>query len=497
MIPQKPCLFVILGAAGDLTHRKLIPGLYNLFLDQQLPEKFAILGVDRKDSGLDSFRDSLLQSVNEHSRRAPVEPASWNQFANLIHYSSGDFTSPDCYAKLNTDITTLTQDWHEKYDCVFYLATAPNFIEKIVTNLNQVSLLTKQNPSSRVVIEKPFGHDLQSALELNNILQRLLSESQIFRIDHFLGKETVQNILALRFANSLFEPLWNRTYIDHIQITVAEDIGVEHRGSYYDTAGALRDMLENHLFQLLGLIAMESPTSFNQDEIRNKKVDVLRAIRPITNEQVSQMVVRGQYGKGKINGETAREYRGEPGIAPESSTETFAAMKLFIDNWRWQDVPFYLRTGKRMAQRVAEITLQFKDVPHRSFPAASTEGWLPNHLTIQIQPEEEISIRFQAKQPGTTFELKPVDMKFSYRESFSKQSPEAYETLLLDILEGDATSFVRGDLEKAAWQAIAPILDVWKNTRPSSFPNYAAGSWGPRAADDLIVRDGRSWYHRA
>jgi glucose-6-phosphate 1-dehydrogenase len=496
VILERPCILVILGASGDLTHRKLIPALFNLYLDQQLPEKFAILGLDHKSWEQDSFQQSLHKGVDEFSRRGPADPESWSSFVKMIHFYSGDFTKPDCYTQLASHLKLQVEQWSGKADYIFYLATSPFFIETIISNLNKASLLTKKS-ASRVVIEKPFGHDLPSAIKLNETLQRVLDESQIFRIDHFLGKETVQNILALRFANSLFEPLWNRTYIDHIQITVAEQIGIEHRGTYYDSAGALRDMLENHLFQLLGLIAMEAPSSFDQEEIRNKKVDVIKAIRPISKELVSQVAVRGQYAKGNINGQPTVDYRSEPGVAKESTTETFVALKLFVDNWRWQDVPFYLRTGKRLAQRVAEITLQFRDVPHRSFPSAATESWQPNHLTIQIQPEEEISIRFQAKQPGTSFELKPVDMKFSYRESFLKQSPEAYETLLLDILEGDTTSFVRGDLEKAAWLAVSPILDVWKNTRPSSFPNYTAGSWGPRAAEDLIVRDGRNWYHRA
>ena len=495
MSAPNPCILIILGAAGDLTHRKLLPALFNLFLDKQLPEKFSIIGVDRKKWEQTAFRTHLHEGVNEFSRRGRADEACWNRFTEFFKYFSYDFTTSDSYMKISEAIQLQEKAWNEEADHIFYLATAPSFIEVIVNHLGEARLLSNR-VRSRVVIEKPFGRDLASAIHLNETLAHLTDESQIFRIDHFLGKETVQNILALRFANSLFEPLWNRTYIDNVQITVAEQIGVEHRGSYYDKAGALRDMLENHLFQLLGIIAMEPPTSFGQDEIRNKKVDVLNAIRPIPKDQVQRVAVRGQYGKGSIEGQAMDEYRREPDVAADSATETFAAIKFYIDNWRWQDVPFYLRTGKRMSTQIAEISLLFRSVPHRSFPASATENWVPNHLSIRIQPDEEIILRFQAKQPGTSFELKPVDMKFSYRESFARQSPEAYETLLLDVMAGDATSFVRADLEKAAWSAISPVLEFWEASRPVDFPNYAAGTWGPKAAEDLLERDGKRWLLR-
>ena len=496
MNPRQPAILVIFGAAGDLTHRKLVPALYNLFLDQRLPEKFLILGLDRKIWQTEAFATHLREGVEQFSRRGKVEHETWQKFAKFFKYFALDFTAADSYLKILEELKLQESSWgNPGADQVFYLATAPSFIEVIVRQLGAAKLLSNIH-NSRVVIEKPFGRDLQSAIHLNESLAELADESQIFRIDHFLGKETVQNMLALRFANSFFEPLWNRTFIDNVQITVAEQIGIEHRGSYYDNAGALRDMLENHLFQLLGIIAMEPPTSINQDEIRNKKVDVLHAIRPITKDLVPEIAVRGQYA-GASGAETAGPailaYRQEPDVAIDSVTETYAALKLYIDNWRWQDVPFYLRTGKRLATQIAEISIQFRSVPHRSFPLTATEMWTPNHLSIRIQPDEEITLCFQAKQPGTSFKLKPVKMKFSYRESFLQQSPEAYETLLLDILAGDATSFVRADLEKAAWSAISPVLENWQDTRPTDFPNYAPGTWGPKAADELLQRDGRSW----
>ncbi len=495
MSTPRPTIIVILGAAGDLTHRKLVPALFNLFLDKRLPEDFSIIGIDRKHLEQEAFRTHLHEGVNEFSRRGRAEDENWSLFSMSFKYFSLNFTNAESYSKLSEQIALQEKTWNMQADHVFYLATAPSFIETIINQLAQANLL-ENKLRSRVVIEKPFGRDLASAIRLNETLARATVETQVFRIDHFLGKETVQNILALRFANSLFEPLWNRTYIDNVQITVAEQIGVEHRGGYYDKAGALRDMLENHLFQLLGIIAMEPPTSFEQDEIRNKKVDVLNAIRLIPKDMVDQVAVRGQYGKGNIEGQTMEAYRHEPDVSPESATETFTAVKLYVDNWRWQDVPFYLRTGKRMSTQIAEISLQFRPVPHRSFPAGATELWVPNHLIVRIQPSEEIILRFQAKKPGTSFELKPVDMRFSYSQSFSRQSPEAYETLLLDIIMSDATSFVRADLEKAAWSIVSPILDVWEAKPAVDFPNYKAGSWGPKASDDLLARDGRQWLLR-
>ncbi|MBC7658532.1 MAG: glucose-6-phosphate dehydrogenase [Chitinophagaceae bacterium] len=492
MNTPKPTILVIFGAGGDLTHRKLIPALFNLSLDGRLPEHFSVIGLDHKPFDESSFRSHLQNGVNEFSRRGKVSEETWDKFSQNVSFTSLDFTTPQSYYDLANTMRSQSQAWDVEADQIFYLAVAPTLIELIVTALNEAKLLS--NPEkSRVVVEKPFGRDLASACQLNRTLTRVMNESQIFRIDHYLGKETVQNILAIRFANSLFEPIWNRRYIDNVQITVAERVGIEHRRHYYDSAGALRDMMENHLFQLLGLIAMEAPVSFDQDEIRNKKVDVLNAIRLIDKDHVGDFAIRGQYGPENSGASMISGYRAEPNVNSDSNTETYAALKLHIDNWRWQDVPFYLRTGKRLADRIAEISLQFRPVPHRAFPDSATKVWAPNHLQIRVQKNEGISLHFQAKKPGTAFTLQPAAMKFSYGESFTQETPEAYETLLIDVMNNDATSFVRADLETVAWSVVSPILEVWQNEEPNDFPNYTAGSWGPKAADAMVERDGRAW----
>jgi glucose-6-phosphate 1-dehydrogenase len=380
----------------------------------------------------------------------------------------------------------------EQAEHIFYLATPPTIVEDIVHHLGKAGL-TNDAQRSRLVFEKPFGHNQESAHELNQSLLKTLVEPQIYRIDHFLGKETVQNILAFRFANALFEPIWDRRYIDHVQITVAETLGVEHRGEYYDHAGALRDMIQNHLMQILSLIAMEAPIAFTADEIRARKVDVLRAVRPIPAENLHRFAARGQYGPGWLEGEKVPSYRDESDTDPESGIETFAALKLFIDNWRWQDVPFYMRTGKRMAENISRAIIQFRPVPHQAFPTSAAIDWQPNRLEIDIQPDEGISLRFLAKQPGVNLRLSPKDMHFRYAEAFKSSSPEAYETLLLDVIQGDATLFMRADQVECAWNVVDPVLDVWNSVEASDFPNYPSGSWGPESAEALIAQDGRSW----
>jgi glucose-6-phosphate 1-dehydrogenase len=487
-----PTVITIFGAAGDLTWRKLVPSLYSLSADGWLPERFAVIGVDRKKMGDDKFREHLLDGVSTFSRHGRPSKKAWNQFAKCITFESLDFSKPDAHSSLNDTLDKRDQAWDSKANRAYYLAIPPTLISTVVERLSDAGLCC-DNERARVVVEKPFGSDLSSARALNQMLTRKVAESQIYRIDHFLGKETVQNILAFRFANALFEPIWNRRYIDHVQITVAEDLGVEHRGQYYDQAGALRDMVQNHLMQILCLTAMEPPVSFAPDEVRGRKVDVLHAIRPIPEDDVGSYAARGQYGAGWMRGEHVRAYREEPEVDPASGTETFAALKLFVDNWRWQGVPFYLRTGKRMRARLSEVSIHFRPVPHQAFPSSAIADMQPNVLVIQIQPDEGIFLRFQAKRPGLRMRLSPVNMRFAYGEAFDETPPEAYETLLLDVMEGDSTQFMRADQIEAAWSIIMPVLNAWTNIRPTDFPNYEAGTWGAQAASVLIARDGRSW----
>jgi glucose-6-phosphate 1-dehydrogenase len=487
-----PTVVVIFGAGGDLTRRKLVPALYNLFLDAWLPERFALIGLDHKPMQDDEYRRYLREQTDQFSRRRASDGAPWDPFASSITFMSADFGDAAAYQTLARRLQDVDARWGAQATRIFYLATPPAAVRGIARQIGAAGL-ARDRARARIVVEKPFGSDLASARALSRALTHTFDEEQIYRIDHYLGKETVQNILALRFANGLFEPIWDRRYVDHVQITVAEEVGVEHRGGYYDHAGALRDMVQNHLLQILCLIAMEPPVSFDADEIRNKKADVLRAIRPIHRADVAEIAVRGQYGAGEVAGERVPAYRDEPGVARGSPTETYAAVRLQVDNWRWQGVPFYLRTGKRLPIKASEVVIQFLPAPHLPFPSSAVERWEANRLILRIQPEEGILLRFQAKRPGPLMRLDPVDMLFSYQQAFRAQPPEAYETLLLDTMWGDGTLFMRGDQVEAAWSVVMPILERWEAEPPSDFPNYAAGTWGPVAAQGLLERDGRGW----
>jgi glucose-6-phosphate 1-dehydrogenase len=487
----KPTVFAIFGGSGDLTWRKLLPSLFDLFQDSSMPADFSIIALDRIKLNDAELHKRFREGIEKFSRKGKVSDNVWLKFTKHIYYKQGDFTKPGIYTILKEQCSKLEKEWNTKPQVIFYMATPPVMFGEIPKHL-KIAGLADDRERTRIVVEKPIGHDLVSTLKLNQILTDSFMESQIFRIDHYLGKETVQNILAFRFANPLFEPIWNRRYVDYVTITVAEDLGVEHRGEYYEKAGALRDMVQNHLMQLLCLVAMEPMVSFDADEIRNKKVDVLHAIRPIPIEMVHSSVVRGQYGKGYLGGKEVCGYRKECKVSKDSTTETFVALKLFVDNWRWQDVPFYLRTGKRLPRQVSEVTIQFRAVPHKSFPPDATLDWQASCLVLSIQPDEGIVLRFQAKQPGTKLLLQPVTMRFNYQESFSLPIPDAYETLLWDVMNNDATLFMRADQVEAAWQIIMPILDAWPGHPPVDFPNYAAGTWGPEEAN-VLFNPGHHW----
>ncbi|MDB5201504.1 MAG: zwf [Ferruginibacter sp.] len=488
-----PTIITIFGGSGDLTWRKLAPALYNLFLDNWLNEHLCIVCTGRSEMSNPAFIKRLKEGVDKFSRRGKTKKAEWDQFSKSIEYQQADFTQAKMYNGLKKQIAAFEKKAGEKANKIFYLAVPPAFFEPIAKRIGEAGL-AEDREFSRLVIEKPFGSDLDSARNLNNSLLTIFEENQLYRIDHYLGKETVQNILAFRFANALFEPIWNRNYIDHVQITVAEKIGVEDRGNYYEHSGVLRDMIQNHLMQLLCLIAMEPPVSFNADEVRNRKVDVLHAIRKLKKEDVHNFAVRGQYDAGWMEGKKVKGYRHEKDVAADSPVETFAAIKFFIDNWRWNNVPFYVRSGKRMPDAISVITIEFKPVPHQSFPDEAIENWQPNRMILNIQPDMGIRIRFQAKKPGLQMQLNPVDMLFNYSDAYSSTgTPEAYETLLLDVIEGDATLFMRADQVEAAWQIVMPILETWKGNHSVNFPNYAAGTQGPETSEALIARDGNNW----
>lgn len=487
-----PVAIIIFGGAGDLTWRKLIPSLFTLHLNRSLPEKFAIIGVDRAALSDETLRKRLHEGVRRFSNLGSTKAADWKTFAAHISYQRGDFATVRTYAILAKQLAALDQTWNANSVRIFHLATPPSLIGVISKSLSAAGL-TRERQRARIVVEKPIGSDLESARRLNRKLTKYFHESQVFRIDHYLGKETVQNILAFRFANPMFEPIWNRRYVDYVTITVAEEVGIGHRGKYYEQAGELRDMVQNHLMQLVCLVAMEPPVSFSADEIRDKKVAVLHALRPFSHDETQASTVRGQYGRGTIQGKRVRDYREEQDVAPDSQTETYAALQLFVDNWRWQDVPFYLRAGKRMPRQLTEIVIHFRPVPHRLFPSDAVPDWQPTRVIMSIQPDEGIVLRCYAKQPGSPMRLRQVDMRFSYREAFKAPSPPAYATLLHDVMVNDATLFMRNDQVEAAWAALMPVLDAWSATSAEDFPNYAAGTDGPESAKELIQRAGHAW----
>ena len=484
---------VIFGASGDLTRRKLIPALYNLASQGLLSREFAVVGVARNPMTTEEARHKLTEDFKQFAT-GTIDQDLWEWFVRHFYYVAGDFDDPTTYDKLKETLAGADKDHttHENY--FFYLATAPDYFGDIVERLAKVGLMTEENSHwRRVIIEKPFGHDLDSAMALNQQLLKVVRETQIYRIDHYLGKETVQNILALRFANGIFEPIWNRRYIDHVQISVAETVGVEKRGGYYDTAGALRDMVPNHIMQLITLTAMEPPISFEANAVRDEQAKILHAIQPFTSEDVLSKTVRGQYGEGTMNSQRVPAYRTEEGVPPDSRTETFVAMKLLIDNWRWAGVPFYLRTGKRLPGRNTHVVIQFRRAPFMLFRETQVQDLMPNQLVLHIQPEEGISLRFAAKTPGTTMRLGEVDMDFEYSDYFGATPSTGYERLLHDCMIGDATLFQRADMVEAGWSVVNPVLDVWKALPPRNFPNYPAGAWGPKESDELLERDGRRW----
>ncbi len=483
-----PCVFVLFGAAGDLTKRKLLPALFNLVQARLLPEDFAVMGVSVDDLSVDAFRDQ----VSEFLPSADLAARNW--LRDRLFYERGDFADPDTFARLRERLGQIDVERHTKGNYLFYMATAPKFFAPIVQQLGRARLSCEEEGRwRRVVIEKPFGQDLESARTLNRNIREVLRESQIYRIDHYLGKETVQNIMVFRFDNAIFEPLWNRRYIDHVQITNAETVGVERRGAYFDNAGTLRDMVPNHVMQLLSLTAMESPVSFHANEVRNEQAKVLHCIQPLNSEEVLQRSVRGQYGEGILGGERVPAYRNEPGVAPESRTETFVALKLNIDNWRWAGVPFYLRTGKRLSRRHTEIAIQFRRTPFELFRKAPFHQSHTNTLVIQIQPAEGIALSFGAKVPGPLLRVGSVDMSFEYSKYFGADAYTGYEVLLYDCMIGDATLFQRADMVEAGWTVVDPVLDVWRALPPRKFPNYASGSWGPVESEQLLAQDNRQW----
>jgi glucose-6-phosphate 1-dehydrogenase len=497
----EPCTMIICGATGDLTERKLAPALYNCFLDGFLPPEFTGVGFARRDWTDDEFRAHLLAGINKYSRNHPVKPEIWDSIAPTIEYQRGDFNDPAAYAELAKRLERIDRDRGTAGNRLFYLAVPPSLYPEIVSHLHHAGLAASGDARAtgskrgwtRVIVEKPFGYDLESARTLNRVINDVFAEDQVYRIDHYLGKETVQNLSVFRFGNGLFEPIWNRRYIDSVQITVAETVGVEGRGEFYDQTGAMRDVVQNHGLQLMAMVAMEPPVEFGPEDLRDEKLKVLRAVKPMTPSDVAANVVRGQYVSGWVEGERLSSYRDAPEVAPDSQTETYVALKLAIDSWRWAGVPFYLRTGKGLPSRVTEIAVQFRRAPLALFNRAGVPQIDPNVLAIRVQPDEGILLRFGAKVPGQGLQIRNVNMDFRYGSSFAVDSPDAYETLLIDAMIGDASLFTRADEVERAWQILQPILDAAGSGEGGPLHFYAAGTWGPPAADELLERDGRSW----
>ncbi len=490
----EPCVMLIFGGSGDLTRRKLVPALYNLARQRSVPAGFTILGLSRSPMSDQQYRDRLREWVDKSSETPPSDQATWEPFAQSIHYLSADFRAPETYEKIKSLLACYDHDRGTSGNRIFYLSTAPSEYVDIIRNLGAAGLAREgENGWARIIIEKPFGRDLESARALNAEVSAVFHEDQVYRIDHYLGKETVQNLLVFRFGNGIFEPIWNRQYVDHVQITAAESIGVGTRGSYYEEAGALRDMIQNHIMQLLTLVAMEPPPDFEPNSVRDEKAKVLRSIRPFAGEEVDRVSVRGQYGPGFIGGKSVPGYLQEKGVAAGSNTETFAAIRFSIDNWRWAGVPFYVRTGKNLAKHATEIAILFRWTPHLIFRKDTGDRVEPNVLALRIQPDEGITLKFVAKLPGQSMSLRPVNMDFRYGSTFGAHLASAYERLLLDCMLGDPTLFDRADSVQTAWTLVQPFLDAWGSKKEKAIPAYASGSWGPAEADELLAQENRRW----
>ncbi|MDQ3588725.1 MAG: glucose-6-phosphate dehydrogenase [Actinomycetota bacterium] len=489
-VPE-PGIMVIFGASGDLTARKLVPALYDLAAQRRLPMEFAVVGISRSEMSHEEFRERLRGSLEKH-RSGQFSEDVWESFRRSLFYLSGDSKKPETYEELKGFLRELDGERGTGGNRIFYLSSSPSLFSTIVERLGEAGMSEEEDGGyARLVVEKPFGRDLDSARELNKDIRRYFDERQIYRIDHYLGKETVQNILALRFSNGIFEPIWNQHYVDHVQITVAEDIGVGTRGAFYEEAGALRDIVQNHVMQVLCLTAMEPPVTFDAESVREEKVKVLKAVRPIPQDEAHLYAVRGQYERGWVWGEEVKGYRDEEDVAPDSSTETYVALKVFVDNWRWAGVPFYIRAGKRLPKKATEIAIQFRPTPHTMFARGETRGLEPNVLVIRVQPEEGISLKIGAKVPGSGFEVSSVNMDLLYGTAFLQEASDAYQRLLLDTMLGDPTLFIRADEAEGAWSILEPVMHAWYQS--NEIPTYQAGTWGPKEADELLGRDGREW----